>query len=62
MNFDCVFPSCNYKSNDIEEEEFLMHLKSNHSRDIEKIAKKENIPVSMIEMITVSNSKVFINS
>ena len=26
MNFNCVFPSCNYKRNDIEEEEFLIHL------------------------------------
>jgi hypothetical protein len=26
------------------------------------ISKKENIPIKMAEMITISNSKVFINS
>ena len=25
LNFNCVFPSCNYKRSDIDEEEFLEH-------------------------------------
>jgi hypothetical protein len=57
-----VFPSCNYKRNGIEEEEFLNHLKEEHYTEMLDISKKENIPIKMIEMITVSNSKVFINS
>jgi len=62
MNFNCVFPSCNYKRNDVEEEEFIKHLKEVHVDEILDISNKENIPVSMAEMITVSNSIVFINS
>jgi hypothetical protein len=62
LNFNCVFPSCNYKRNDIEEDEFLKHLKEVHSDEIIDISNKENIPVQMAEMITASNSKVFINS
>jgi len=62
MNFNCVFPSCNYKRNDIEEEEFLKHLKEEHHNEMLNISKKENIPIKMAEMMTVSNSKVFINS
>lgn len=62
MNFNCIFTSCNFKSNDIEEEEFLTHLKESHSKEISDIAQKEEIPISMAEMIVVSNSKVFINS
>ena len=62
MNFNCVFPSCNYKRNDIEEEEFLKHLKEEHYNEMADISKKENIPIKMVEMMTVSNSKVFINS
>jgi hypothetical protein len=62
MNFNCVFPSCNYKRNDIEEEEFLKHLKDDHQKDMEGISKKENMSIKMVEMITISNSKVFINS
>ncbi|WP_048119260.1 hypothetical protein [Nitrosopumilus adriaticus] len=62
MNFNCVFTSCNYKRNDIEEKEFIKHLKELHVDEILDISNKENIPVSMAEMIIVSNSKVFINS
>lgn len=62
MNFNCVFPLCNYKRNDIGEEEFLEHLKTDHKDELLKISEKENMPIKMIEMITVSNSKVFINS
>ncbi|AJM92770.1 MULTISPECIES: hypothetical protein [Nitrosopumilus] len=62
MNFNCVFPDCNYKQNDITEDEFLKHLKENHHEEIIRISKKENIPIKMAEMITISNSKVFINS
>ncbi|HSG84517.1 MAG: hypothetical protein ACE5RS_03610 [Nitrosopumilus sp.] len=62
MNFNCVFPYCDYKRNDIEEEEFLKHLKADHHKEMEDISRKENMTVKMAEMITVSNSKVFINS
>ena len=62
MNFNCVFPTCNYKRNNIEEEEFLKHLKETHHNELLDISKKENIPITMAEMITISNSKVFINS
>lgn len=62
MNFNCVFTSCNYKHNDIEEDEFLKHLKEVHGDEILEISNKENMEVEAVEMITVSNSKVFINS
>ena len=62
MNFNCIFPSCDYKQNDIEEEEFLMHLKEEHDKDMQDISKKEKMSIKMAEMITISNSKVFINS
>ncbi|MDH5430259.1 MAG: hypothetical protein OEW78_00040 [Nitrosopumilus sp.] len=62
MNFNCVFPSCNYKQNNIEEEEFLKHLKEKHKEEMEEVSNKTCIPVTMVEMMTVSNSKVFINS
>ncbi|MBT4973174.1 MAG: hypothetical protein HOM82_02875 [Thaumarchaeota archaeon] len=62
MNFNCVFPSCDYKENNIEEKEFIRHLKEKHHDEMKSISDKENIPVGMAEMITVSNSKVFINS
>jgi len=62
LNFNCVFPSCSYKRNGIEEEDFLNHLKEEHPAEMRDISKKENIPIKMAEMITVSNSKVFINS
>ena len=62
MNFNCVFQDCNYKRNDIEEQEFLEHLKAEHHKELLDISEKENMPIQMVEMITVSNSKVFINS
>ena len=62
MNFNCVFSSCKYKRNDIEEEEFLKHLKEKHYKEMQDISKKENIPIQMAEMMTISNSTVFINS
>ncbi|MCV0393078.1 MAG: hypothetical protein K5790_07290 [Nitrosopumilus sp.] len=62
MNFNCVFPTCNFKKNDIEEEQFLKHLKENHNDEMIEISKKENMSINAVEMITISNSKVFINS
>lgn len=62
MNFNCVFPECNFKQNNIEEEVFLKHLREEHQKDLISISEKEEIPIEMAEMITVSNSKVFINS
>ncbi|MGV7225383.1 MAG: hypothetical protein ACQ9CV_00485 [Nitrosopumilus sp.] len=62
MNFNCVFPSCNFKLNNVDEEEFLKHLHDEHDDEILGISKKENIPIKMAEMITLSNSTVFINS
>ena len=61
MNFNCVFPSCDYKRNGIEEE-FLNHLKEEHHSEMLDVSMKENMPINMVEMITISNSKVFINS
>ena len=60
-NFNCVFPECDYKRNDIEEKEFLKHLKEEHYDEILEVAKKENMSIETVEMMTVSNSKVFIN-
>ena len=62
MNFKCIFPSCSYKQNGIEEKEFLDHLKEEHNAEISDISKKENLSINIVEMITVSNSKIFINS
>ena len=62
LNFNCIFASCNFKRNDVKEEEFLNHLNEEHSDEILEISNKENIPVKMAEMIVVSNSTVFINS
>ena len=62
MNFNCVYPSCDFKENDIEEEEFLKHLNEVHYDEMKEASERENIPIKMIEMISVSNSKVFINS
>jgi predicted small metal-binding protein len=61
LNFNCIFSSCDYKRNDVEED-FLKHLKEEHNNEIIDISKKETIPIKMAEMIAVSNSKVFINS
>ena len=62
MNFNCVFPTCDYKENNIEEKEFLQHLKEKHHDEMKSISEKENISIGIAEMITISNSKVFINS
>ena len=62
MNFNCVFPSCVFKRNGIEEQDFQIHLKEEHHVEMLEISKKENMPINMVEMITISNSKVFINS
>ena len=62
MNFNCVYPSCDFKKNDIEEGEFLKHLKDVHHDEMVKASERESIPITMVEMISVSNSKVFINS
>jgi hypothetical protein len=62
MNFNCIFTSCNYKRNDIEEEEFVKHLKNDHHKEMEDISNKTCMPIKLVEMMTVSNSKVFINS
>ena len=62
MNFKCVITSCDFKCNNVEEIEFLKHLKEEHSDELLKISKKENISIKAVEMITTSNSSVFINS
>ncbi len=61
MNFNCVF-DCGFKKNNITEDEFLIHLREKHGSELESVAKREEIPVSMAEMMSVFNSKVFINS
>ena len=62
MNFNCIFTTCNYKQNNIEESEFLKHLQNEHTKEIIDISKKENMSIKAVEMITISNSRVFINS
>jgi len=62
LNFNCIFTSCSFKQNNVEEEEFLKHLSEEHSDEILGISKKENIPIKMAQMIAVTNSTVFINS
>ena len=62
MNFNCIFTTCNYKQNNIEESEFLKHLQDEHTKEIIDISKKENMSIKAVEMITISNSTVFINS
>ena len=57
-----MFEECNFKENNIEEEEFLKHLREEHHSELALISEKEGIPINIAEMITVSNSKVFINS
>ncbi|MFB5621002.1 MAG: hypothetical protein ACE5RC_07740 [Nitrosopumilus sp.] len=61
MNFNCIIPSCNYKRNNIEEGEFLKHLKEEHHNEMKDISIKENMTIEMAEMITTSNSKTFVN-
>jgi len=62
LNFNCIFTSCNFKQNDVREEEFLTHLNEKHRDELLEISNKENIPIKMAEMIAVTNSTVFINS
>ena len=62
LNFNCIFTTCNYKQNNIEESEFLKHLQDEHTKEIIEISKKENMSIKAVEMITISNSTVFINS
>jgi len=62
LNFNCIFTSCSFKRNNVEEEEFLKHLSKDHPDEILEISKKENIPIKMAQMIAVTNSTVFINS
>ena len=61
MNFNCIFPNCTFKRNNIEEETFLNHLTEVHLEEITRISQKESISIEMAKMITVSNSTVFIN-
>ncbi len=62
MNFNCIFTTCNFKQNNIEESEFLKHLQNEHTKEIIDISKKENMSIKAVEMISISNSRVFINS
>ena len=62
LNFNCIFTTCNFKQNNIEESEFLKHLQDEHTKEIIDISKKENMSIKAVEMITISNSTVFINS
>ena len=49
-------------NNAFEEKDFLKHLSETHSNEILEISKKENISIKAVQMITISNSTVFINS
>ena len=62
LNFNCIFTTCNFKQNNIKESEFLKHLQDEHTKEIIEISKKENMSIKAVEMITISNSRVFINS
>jgi len=62
MNVNCIFTSCDFKQNNIEEEEFLKHLNEQHADEILEISKKENVSIKSVEMVTIVNSTVFINS
>ena len=62
MNVNCIFSSCDFKRNNIEEKDFLNHLSEKHSDEMLEISKKENMSIKAVEMITISNSTVFINS
>ena len=62
LNFNCIFTTCHFKQNNIEESKFLKHLQDEHTKEIIDISKKENMSIKAVEMITISNSRVFINS
>ena len=45
MNFNCIFPICIFKHNNVNEEVFLKHLDEFHDKEIMQISKKrENLP------------------
>jgi len=48
LNFNCIFSQCDFKCNDIEEEEFLKHLNEKHHKEMSDISEKENIPIKMV--------------
>ena len=62
LNVNCIFLSCDFKRNNIEEKDFLNHLIEKHSDEMLEISKKENMSIKAVEMISMSNSIVFINS
>ncbi len=62
MNFKCVFQECGLKFNNITENVFSKHLDEFHSDELIENAKRENISIETMKMMTISNSKVFINS
>ena len=41
LNVNCIFSSCDFKRNNIEEKDFLKHLSEKHSDEILEISKKE---------------------
>ena len=43
MNFFCIFTSCDFKRNNIEEEEFRKHLNEQHADEILVMEKGEII-------------------
>jgi len=45
-----VFPLCHFKCNNVEEIEFLKHLKEEHSDELLKISKKENMSIKAVEI------------
>ena len=49
MNFFCIFTSCDFKRNNIEEEEFRKHLNEHHADEILEISKKENCYKVMLQ-------------
>jgi ribosomal protein L12E/L44/L45/RPP1/RPP2 len=62
MNFKCVFQDCGLKFNNITENVFRQHLDEVHSDELIENAKRESISIETMKMMTISNSKVFINS
>ena len=44
MNFNCIFPNCTFKNNNVDEEVFQKHLDEFHNEEIMQISKKrENL-------------------
>lgn len=50
LNFNCIFTSCGFKRNNVDEQEFLNHLSAEHCDELLEISKKENISIKMAEM------------